>query len=256
MRKGIGLASIDRLQQTSQQYASHGSTLRAEHLSSLTTQLSVFQNLLHQFSISHGKEIRSNPAFRAEFARMCNAIGVDPLVSSYHGNGSKSKDGGNFWTQMLGRTVNDFYFEIAVRVVEVCRATKAVNGGLLPVTEARERVAKGRGVVGGQVEISDDDILRAVRSLKPLGSGFSIVIIGQQPMIRSVPKELNTDQATVLEALQVLGYVTVSMLRANLEWEGFRAQTVLEDLLADGLVWIDTQSEDGEDEYWAPMRMV
>ncbi len=103
------------------------------------------------------------------------------------------------------------------------------------------------------IDDASDDILRAVRSLKPLGSGFSIVVIGQQPMIRSVPKELNTDQSTVLEALQVLGYVTVSMLRANIGWEGFRAQTVLEDLLADGLVWIDLQAE--EPEYWAPMRM-
>ena len=98
-----------------------------------------------------------------------------------------------------------------------------------------------------------DDILRAVRSLKPLGSGFSIIVIGQQPMIRSIPKELNTDQSTVLEAIQVLGYVTVSMLQDNLEWESFRAQTVLEDLLSDALIWIDSQAE--EPEYWAPMLM-
>ena len=45
-----------------------------------------------------------------------------------------------------------------------------------------------------------DDILRAVKSLKPLGSDFAIVIIGKQQMIRSVPKELNPDQSTVLEA--------------------------------------------------------
>lgn len=162
MRKGVGLAAFDRRQHISQQYASHGSSLRAEHLSSLTTQLEVFQSLLHQFSISHAKEIRSNPAFRAEFARMCNAIGVDPLVSSNSGGGGGGgqKDGssgsrvGNFWAQMLGRSVNDFYFELAVRVVEVCRATKAVNGGLMAVAECRERVAKGRGV-GGQVEISE-----------------------------------------------------------------------------------------------------
>ncbi len=72
-------------------------------------------------------------------------------------------------------------------------------------------------------------------------------------MIRSIPKELNTDQSTVLEALQVLGYVTVSMLRVNLSWEAARAQTVLDDLLADSLVWIDLQAH--EPEYWAPMRM-
>ena len=48
-----------------------------------------------------------------------------------------------------------------------------------------------------------DDVLRAVESLKPLGSGFTVIELGRRQMIRSVPKELNTDQATVMEAIQV-----------------------------------------------------
>jgi ESCRT-II complex subunit VPS22 len=72
-------------------------------------------------------------------------------------------------------------------------------------------------------------------------------------MIRSVPKELNTDQSTVLEALQVLGYVTISMLVVNLHWESARAQTVVDYLLADSLVWIDSQA--AETEYWSPMSI-
>lgn len=40
------------------------------------------------------------------------------------------------------------------------------------------------------------------------------------------------------------------MLRANLGWDGARAQTVIEDLLADSLVWIDDQAD--EKEYWTP----
>ena len=95
-----------------------------------------------------------------------------------------------------------------------------------------------------------DDILRAVKSLKPLGSGFSIVTVGTKQMIRSIPKELNTDQATVLEAIQVLGFVTVSMLEDNLNWEYARAETVIQDLLADSLVWVDTKAS--EKEYWSP----
>ena len=139
MRKGVGLGAFDRRNLASQQYAYHGTTVRAEHVSSLTTQLSVFQSLLQQFAVSHAKEIRSSPTFRAEFTRMCNAIGVDPLASS-----SGRKDGSNFWAQVLGRSVNDFYFELAVRVVELCRATKDVNGGLMSVAEARERIVAAR----------------------------------------------------------------------------------------------------------------
>ena len=69
-------------------------------------------------------------------------------------------------------------------------------------------------------------------------------------MIRSIPKELNTDQATVLEVLQLLGYVTVSMLEDNLKWENARVETVIEDLMADSLVWVDAKAL--EKEYWSP----
>ena len=171
-RRGVGLSAFSRNTITSSQYAAHGSQLRSTHLSSLQTQLSVFQQLLHQFSITHAKEIRSNPSFRAEFARMCNVIGVDPLASSHTsrppgssnssggggGGGKDSSSGsggaGSIWAQMLGGSVNDFYFELAVRVVEVCRETRQENGGMIAVGEVRTRVQKGRGV-GGGMEVSE-----------------------------------------------------------------------------------------------------
>ena len=78
-------------------------------------------------------------------------------------------------------------------------------------------------------------------------------MVGSKQMIRSTPKGLNTDQSTVLEAIQVLGYVTCSMLQDNLRWESARAETVIADLLADSLVWVDAQAS--EDEYWSPMFM-
>ncbi|EOD48941.1 uncharacterized protein LTHEOB_3931 [Neofusicoccum parvum] len=253
-RRGVGLSAFDRHTITSAQYASHGNNLRTQQAASLETQLSVFQSLLHQFSITHAKDIRSNPTFRAEFARMCNAIGVDPLASSNRKGGgggasSDGKGGGSIWAQMLGGSVNDFYFELAVRVVEVCRETRAENGGMIALNEVRQRVQKGRGF-GGGMEVSDDDVLRAVKSLEPLGSGFTIVKLGHKQMIRSIPKELNTDQSAVLEAIQVMGYVTVSMLQINLTWERARAVAAIEDLLADSLLWVDKQTE--ETEYWSP----
>ena len=182
---------------------------------------------------------------------MCNAIDVDPLAgSNVKGSRNGSKGGfGSLWAKMLGGDVNDFYFELAVRVVEVCRGSRGENGGLLGLEECRERVKKGRGI-GGGIEVSDDDVLRAVKSLKPLESGFSIITVGQKQMIRSIPKELNTDQSTVLEAIQVLGFVSCSMLEDNLRWERARAETVIEDLLGDSLVWVDSQAP--EKEYWSP----
>lgn len=79
---------------------------------------------------------------------MCNAIGVDPLAAS----NVKGK-GGSFWTQILGGDMNDFYFEVAVRIVELCRETRGENGGLIGVDECRKRVGRGKAI-GGGLEVS------------------------------------------------------------------------------------------------------
>ncbi|KAF2712305.1 vacuolar-sorting protein SNF8 [Pleomassaria siparia CBS 279.74] len=251
-RRTPGLSSFSTSRLSSSAYTTHGASLRNAHSSSLQTQLSVFQSLLHNFALTHSKDIRANPAFRAEFARMCSAIGVDFLASSHTNQASdKDKGGNNIWAQLLGGTVNDFYFNLGVLIVETCRATRAENGGLISVDEVRTRISKGQShLIGSSLTVSDDDIHRAVESLSPLGSCFSILKIGHRSLIRSVPKELNTDQSTVLEAIQVLGYVTISMLQLNLGWERPRAHAVTEDLMADSLVWVDCQA--GENEYWSP----
>lgn len=161
-RRGVGLGAFVNRSQTTQSYATHGANLRSNHLTSLQTQLSVFQSLLHTFALEHGSTIKSDPAFRAEFARMCNAIGVDPLAASnVRGKAKKGlglvsgpTEGGSFWTQILGGDVNDFYFEVAVRVVELCRETRAENGGLISVQECRTRVGRGKAI-GGGLEVSE-----------------------------------------------------------------------------------------------------
>lgn len=147
-----GLSAFSRQTITASQYASHGTQLKNQQQQSLQTQHSVFQSLLHQFSISHAKEIRSNPTFRAEFARMCNAIGVDPLGSS-----SKKATEGQGWSKMFGGVgnVNEFWLELGVRIVEVCRETRDENGGMMSVTEIQQRVQKRRGNIGGAMEVSE-----------------------------------------------------------------------------------------------------
>jgi ESCRT-II complex subunit VPS22 len=82
---------------------------------------------------------------------MCAAIGVDPLASSSGAGGKEG--GGSLWSQLLGGSVNDFYFELAVRVVEVCGETREENGGLIGVKEVRERIMRTR--MEGGVEITE-----------------------------------------------------------------------------------------------------
>ena len=150
--RGVGLSAFQNHSALTTSYANHGAALRSSNLEALSNQYSVFQSLLHNFALQYGNEIKQNPTFRAEFARMCSAIGVDPLAgSNVAGNKKKGK---TWWNQVLGADVSDFYFSVAVRVVEVCRATREENGGLLGVKECRERVGKGHGI-GGAIEVSE-----------------------------------------------------------------------------------------------------
>lgn len=148
MQKGVGLGALSRTSKASQIYANHGERLQKSHIDELNTQLEVFQQALSHFSRTHAKDIRSNPEFRAEFARMCTAIGVDPLASSANKKGS-------FWAEMLGTSVNDFYFELAVRVVEVCRRTREENGGLIAITDVKDRIMKQDESIGGTSDVSE-----------------------------------------------------------------------------------------------------
>ena len=253
-RRGVGLSAFQNRTSLSSSYASHGANIRSSQSTSLQTQLSVFQSLLHNFALQHADTIKSNPTFRAEFAQMCNAIGVDPLAgSNVKGKVAGGKGLAGWLSGVVGSgAVNDFYFQVAVRVVEVCRSSRGENGGLISLEECKGRVGRGKGL-GGQLDVGDDDILRAVKSLAPLGSGFSVIWVGSKQMIRSIPKELNTDQSKVLEVIQVMGYVTCSMLEDNLRWESPRAETAINDLLGDSLVWVDMQAP--EKEYWSPAFM-
>ena len=58
------------------------------------------------------------------------------------------------------------------------------------------------------------------------------------------------DQSQVLIALQVEGHVTVSILTDNFGWTRERAKSVMDDLVADSLVWVDKQAP--ETAYWTP----
>ncbi|PHH58612.1 hypothetical protein CDD81_5082 [Ophiocordyceps australis] len=259
-RKGVGIGAFDRSRVTSAHFASHGSTLRASNAQALQAQLSVFRTLLQQFATTHARDIRSDPSFRAQFARMCAAIGVDPLASSSRTATAGGWGTSSVWAQLLGKTVNDFYFGLAVKVVQVCNLTRGENGGLIGLREMHERLAQQsrRASVDGTTDeytISPDDVRRAVETLKPLGGSYGMVRIGPKDYIRSVPRELNGDQAAVVEALEALGHVSVSLLRDNLGWLAARCRTAIDDLVACGMLWVDAQ-EATEYLYWSPSFMV
>lgn len=165
-----------------------------------------------------------NPAFRAQFQQMCSNIGVDPLASNK-----------GFWAQTLG--VGDFYYELAVQMIEVCLLTRPQNGGLIGMEEllsrlrakrARSSTAASRGSSSSSAAsssaeaISEDDVEYSIRKVSILGNGFRVVVVGGKRMVLSVPTELLTDHVDLMSmaakrgggiSVVQVGYPSAMMLR-------------------------------------------
>ncbi|XP_031990206.1 vacuolar-sorting protein SNF8 isoform X1 [Corvus moneduloides] len=235
-RRGVGAGAIARRKLTEAKYKERGTVLAEDQLAQMSKQLDMFRTNLEEFASKHKQEIRKNPEFRVQFQDMCATIGVDPLAS-----------GKGFWSEMLG--VGDFYYELGVQIIEVCLALKHRNGGLITLEELQQQVLKGRGKFAQ--DVSQDDLLRAIKKLKVLGNGFGLIPVGGTFLVQSVPAELNMDHTVVLQLAEKKGFVTVSEIRASLRWETERARQVLEHLLKEGMAWLDTQAP-GEPQYWLP----
>ena len=78
------------------------------------------------------------------------------------------------------------------------------------------------------MEITEDDMLRSIKTLAPLGSGFQVLQIGDKKMVSSVPRELNRDQSVILALVQdTNGHVNKDLVQERLGWEGGRIKTAL-----------------------------
>lgn len=241
---GVGLAAFERQQQSQKSFAELSSELSQAQVDHLHAQLAQFRSALVHFASTHRDSIRRDPQFRHEFQRMCATIGVDPLAGPRKGG---------WWAEMLN--LGDWNYELGVQIVDVCVSTRERNGGLIEMGELVRLVSKLRGVAGGVV--TEDDVIRSIKSLKPLGAGYEVLDVGDgKKMVRSIPKELDDDQAVVLAVAQEQGgRVSEDLLIARRKWTPERAHAALENmLLRDGLCWLDEQDEQGI-AYWVPSAM-
>lgn len=228
-RRGLGAINKEKLDKA--KYERKGAEIAELEISHVSTQIESFRTYLESFAAKHKNEIRKNPEFRAQFQQMCARIGVDPLASSK-----------GFWATLLG--VGDFYYELGVQIVEVCLATRGINGGLITLEELRIQVVDTRGKTLQQ-NISQDDLIRAIKKLSVLGSGFKVIPIGGKKIVQSVPGELNMDHTTVIQEAESTGYVTLSSLfSGSLKWSKDRAAHVIEHLIKEGMVWVDEQAQE------------
>lgn len=244
MRKGAGISALSRHSQTTTSYSTLSSSITATQLTNLESSLSAFKDHLLLFAREHRQDIRKDPAFRHQFQKMCAAIGVDPLAGG-GGHGS-SRGGKGWWTEVLG--LGEWQYELAVQVVDICISTKEGNGGMISMPELIRRVERLR--TGGRsesvTEVTENDILRSLDLLKPLAAGYTTRSIAGTTFVRSVPRELDTDQSLLLVlASDVGGRLTERGLMEMAGWSDVRARTVLDDcVMREGLGWVDEQGEE------------
>lgn len=240
-RRGAGISALHKKKEAKNLFESKAEEIESEQFEYISKALSSFKANLETFAQKHKKEINRNPQFRAQFQRMCSRVGVDPLASNK-----------GFWAEILG--VGDFYYELSVQIIQICLSTRKSNGGLIGLDELMRRLQFARSRAGktSQMEISTDDVRRAIGKVKSLGTGFGIIQVGEQQMVVSVPVELNFDHIAVLNSAVESYYVTISGLKKEFAWTEERIHQVLDLMLKEGMAWIDEQSGEGEIQYWFP----
>lgn len=228
-RRGLGAINKEKIEKA--KYGEKGAEIADIEISHVSSQIDSFRSYLENFAAKHKSEIKKNPEFRAQFQQMCARIGVDPLASSK-----------GFWASLLG--VGDFYYEVGIQIIEICLATRDVNGGLITLEELRKRVITSRSKTLQQ-DVSLDDLTRAIKKLAVLGNGFKIIPLGGKKLVQSVPGELNMDHTTTMQAAERTGYTSLSALTAPpLSWTAERAGHVMDHLLKEGMVWVDSQASE------------
>lgn len=183
-RRGVGAAAAlknnrgaqipSTKRPTTNYYEAKGAQLQEETLAAAIDTVTNLETELKNFAKTHKSKIQKDPAFRAEFLRMCGPLGIDPLSSE------KGLLGG-----LLG--IGQFYYELAVKVAEVCISTRSRNGGIISVSEVLSILSKRgtkfnftSGNNSSKSFCSEDDIVTAVGKLSKLGSGFRTREIGKR----------------------------------------------------------------------------
>lgn len=213
-----------------------GKQLNATHSAQLSTQLSVFQSALINFASEH-EEIQTNNEFRNKFTDLCLSVGLDPLELSIYTNANNGKD---------------FHTSLAVKIVEVCQETRDLNGGLIAFKELLPRLQNN---VNLHSSITEDDLMKSVQVLESLGNGLEVITINKKRWLKfsmaSSSNDFTTDQRKVYEVCAFMGgYVTYRILRDNYGWNKLRCKTILDEMIMNGILWLDM----GGDEvmYWEP----
>lgn len=240
MRRAVGLSGLQKKKENDNKLKEVGENMAIIENKDMEEQIKIFKGHLERFARLHSMDLGKNPILRTKFQKMCTAIGVDPLYSSK-----------GYWSQFLG-TLSDWYWELAIQVVETCLIYSENNGGITDIQLIHERILKKRKTTSKEICI--DDIVKAVETLKPLCSGYKVLILKDGKMaIQSVPLSLGKDSLDLLamtEQLKNEGYFTYHNIK-EWGWNSIRMERAIEPLLEEGILWIDGDFDNSDHiKYW------
>lgn len=125
--------------------------------------------------------------------------------------------------------VGDFYYELAVQIIEICIKTRNQNGGLMELNEVVERVnlVRSKFSKGSGPEITANDVKQSIRNVKILGNGFELLMVGGKYYIQSVPCELSSDHTAILGIAAQKNGLTREEFAKELSWSADRVDQAL-----------------------------
>ena len=220
-------------------YQQLGQRLNQQHSEQLSTQLQVFRSALINFVNDYSNEIKSNGEFRSKFNQISQLIGMDPLDLLIYANSKTKSNGSNFVTGL------------SVKIVEICQETRDLNGGLLSLRELQSILTDNSSDL--KIDISTKHIEQAITILNSMGKNYELIKINNESWLKfSSIENLSNDQLKIYELCGFMGgYVTMGLIRDNYGWDKYRIKSVIDEMIMNGILWVDEQGED-EWQYWEP----
>ncbi|TPP62285.1 ELL complex EAP30 subunit [Fasciola gigantica] len=131
-------------------------------------------------------------------------------------------------------------------------ANQKRTGGIMPLDDLIVQLNRTKSAYAS--EIGHDDVQRSIKKLRCLGTGFMLIRLdGGRTLVQSVPGEMSMDKTNVLGLAEAgSGRTTLSECCQILNWNDDRAEAALNNLVQDGMAWVDDSDPCGARSYWFP----
>lgn len=220
-----------------QAYALKAQQNQAQDQQTLTQLLQTITKNLEDFATKYKDDIKYNSDFREKFYKMCIEIGVDPLASI------------SSW----GKEANlaEFYYNLATQIITISMN----KGPLIEINELRKLLQQ----INKNIQISINDIEKAIESVSELKCGFQIVNIKNSKAVVTIPMEKSTAMDDIITlASENGGWVGFSICNSRKGMTLVEYEDAIERLCSHGVAWRDEQNfivkqEKNDDViYWFP----